>query len=135
MPRKRSCRWFSRLKPCAAPEWIASISDCQANDVMNDPDPTRLIFAELQYAGHYADVHAELVAYLARHFASLKSGLQGDSHITIMDGGEEVMVDSFSSMRHQVKAWKAGPQVQNVIDVLRLEYDVLVYDTPVGEYS
>lgn len=101
--------------------------------MMKDPDPARIIFAELQYDEHYADVHAGLLAHLGQHFSPLKSGLQGDSHISIMHDGQEVMVDTFSSMKHQVKAGKAGPHVQSVIDVLRLKFDLLVYDTPFEE--
>lgn len=100
---------------------------------MKDPDLVPIIFAQLQYSEHYADVHAGLVAHLCRHFSPLKSGLQGDSHILIINDGQEVMVNTFSSMHHQVKAWRAGPHVQSVVDVLRLKFDMLVYDTPFEE--
>ncbi|MBX8818939.1 hypothetical protein [Ochrobactrum sp. SFR4] len=59
--------------------------------MMKDPDLFPIIFAELQYSEHYADVHAGLVAHLCQHFSPLKSGLQGDSHISIINDGQEVM--------------------------------------------
>lgn len=37
--------------------------------MMKDPDLFPIIFAELQYSEHYADVHAGLVAHLCQHFS------------------------------------------------------------------
>jgi hypothetical protein len=47
-----------------------------------------------------------------------------------MDGGERVKIDTFSSMRHQVKSRKDGPHVQKVINVLRAKYEVVALDEP-----
>ncbi len=89
-----------------------------------------MIFAQMQYEKEYADFHQELAAYLALHFSKIKSGLQGDSWFWILDGEEKVAIDTFSSMKHQIKSKKAGPHVKKVIDTLSLKYKLLVYEKP-----
>ncbi len=89
-----------------------------------------MIFAELEYEKHYSDVHAELVACLGRRFVRVQSGLQGDSWIWILDGEERVAVDTFTSMKHQIKSPKEGVHVQKVIATLRRQFDVRVYEQP-----
>ena len=89
-----------------------------------------MIFAELQYAQHYSDLHDELLALVLRHFSRVESGHQGDSWIWVLDDGEKVAIDTFTSMRHQVKSASPGPHVQNVIEALRLKYRLVVYDPP-----
>jgi hypothetical protein len=89
-----------------------------------------LVLAELQYPQNYADIHDELVEFLAQHFPQLTSGLQGDSYIWIMEDGERVEIDTFISMKHQFRSRTDGPHVRKVIDVLRNEYDVDVLDNP-----
>ncbi|KAB2692417.1 hypothetical protein [Brucella intermedia] len=102
---------------------------------MDENESSRMIFAELIYPGSYADFHPELVAFVAQQFTRVRSGLQGDSHISIMDDGQEVMIDTFSAMKHQIKSRTAGPHVQMVIDVLQLKYQVRLYDEPVSEFG
>ena len=89
-----------------------------------------MIFAEIEYQSEYRDFHPELAAYIGAQFSLVKSGLQGDSWIWILDGEEKVAVDTFSSMKHQIKSQKDGQHVQNVIETLRLKYKVRVYETP-----
>ncbi len=72
-----------------------------------------MIFAELEYQKHYSDVHAELLAVVDKHFSRVQSGLQGDSWIWIFDGEEKVAIDTFTSMKHQIKSAKAGAHVRN----------------------
>lgn len=87
-----------------------------------------MIYAELQYEEHYSEVHSGLVDFLKLKFPNLESGLQGDSWIWIFDGNEKVAIDSFSSMKHQVKC--SSPQsklVDRVIDVLSSQYSMEVY--------
>lgn len=89
-----------------------------------------MIFAELQYPHHYSDVHDELLAFLRRYFLQVDAGHQGDSWIWILDGGEQVAIDTFTSMKHQVKSVKPGPHVQKVIGILQSEYSVRIYQKP-----
>ncbi|MDT8320269.1 MAG: hypothetical protein RQ826_07050 [Xanthomonadales bacterium] len=63
-----------------------------------------MIFAEFQYPCRYADVHDELLALVRKRFAEVQSGLQGDSWIWIMDGGEKVVIDTFSFMHCKMYA-------------------------------
>lgn len=92
-----------------------------------------MIFAELQYDQDYGEIHAELAAFLRRHFAQVQCGLQSDSWIWILDGGERVAVDTFTSMKHQVKSPRPGAHVERVIDALRLAYKVNTFTPPEPE--
>ena len=92
-----------------------------------------MIFAELAYPEDYWDLHEELKQYLSTRFARLESGIQSDSWFWIHDGEEKVSVDTFSSMKHQVKAAGPCPLVQRVIDVLAERYKLKVYPEPVLE--
>jgi len=89
-----------------------------------------MIFAEMEYQKHYSDFHAELLAFIGRHFSQVQSGLQGDSWIWILDGEEKVAIDTFTSMKHQIKSPKAGVHVQRVIEALRRQFEVKVYEEP-----
>ena len=77
-----------------------------------------MIFAEMTYDRHYSDVHPELLTWVERHFSNVQAGLQGDSWIWILDGAERVAIDTFTSMKHQIKSRTPGPHVQIVIDTL-----------------
>ena len=92
-----------------------------------------MIFAELVYPQHYAEMHDELHAFLDSHFARIESGHQGDSWFWVFEGDEKVAIDTFTSMKHQVKSGKPGPHVQEVVDALRTRYPLLVHDTPIPE--
>lgn len=94
-----------------------------------------MIFAEIQYPGEYADVHSEIVTFMESYFHNMQSGIQGDSWIWIMDGADKVAIDTFSSMKHQVKSCTTGPHVQKVIAALRVKYDVQVFDAPLEEWG
>ena len=96
---------------------------------------SQLIFAELEYASHYADAHRAIAALMESYFPNVQSGLQGDSWIWIIDADEKVAIDTFSSMTHQVKSYTAGHLVQKVIDALRTEFDVNVLDHPREAWS
>lgn len=92
-----------------------------------------MIFAEIDYPHHYSDLHAGLVELVEQHFSHVQSGLQGDSWIWITDGGEKVSIDTFTSMKHQVKSATAGPHVQRVVKILLTKYQLAVYDCPERE--
>ncbi len=94
-----------------------------------------MIFAELVYDIHYSELHEELVEYICSHFDKVESGLQGDSWIWIFDGKnegvEKVAIDTFSAMKHQVKADTLDSVLAGkVITVLKAKYTVRVYDDP-----
>jgi len=92
-----------------------------------------MIFAELQYPGRYEEAHDELLAFVRERFAKVQAGLQGDSWIWIFDRDDKVAIDTFSSMKHQVKSARPGRHVKAVIDALRERYSVNVYAEPEGE--
>jgi hypothetical protein len=89
-----------------------------------------MIFAEMEYTADYWVFHKELEEYLAGHFEKIESGLQGDSWFWILEHGQKVAIDTFSSMKHQIKATSFGPHVQEVIEVLRFTYKVNIYVEP-----
>ncbi len=92
-----------------------------------------MIFAEMDYQEHYSVLHPELVAFVQKNFSLMQSGLQGDSWIWIMDGEEKVAIDTFTSMKHQIKASTSGSHVNKVIDTLARQYKVKVYEKPERE--
>ena len=102
----------------------------------NEPPPAakvEMIFAELDYACGYDEVHDELVALLKANFATVESGHQCDSWIWVLDGEEKVAIDSFSSMKHQLKSVAAGAHVQNVISLLAGQYKLKIKSPPKSE--
>jgi len=92
-----------------------------------------VVFAELIDKRHYSDVHEELRALVNQYFGTVQSGLQGDSWIWIFEGREKVALDTFTSMKHQVKCRTPGPHVERVIEVLRSAYELAVFDGPERE--
>lgn len=48
----------------------------------------------------------------------------------MLDGAERVAIDTFSSMKHQVKSHKAGLHVQEVINALLKKYNLHIYEKP-----
>jgi hypothetical protein len=102
---------------------------------MENDESSQMVFAQVQYAGGYADVHVEMVALMESQFSDIQSGLQSDSWIWIMDGNDRIAIDTFSSMKHQVKSYSSGSHVEQVIDALRVKYDVQVFDEPLEEWG
>ncbi|WP_028604322.1 hypothetical protein [Ottowia thiooxydans] len=89
-----------------------------------------MIFAEMEYPEDYWDFHGQLKDFLSAHFAHIDSGLQGDSWFWIYDGQQKVALDTFSSMKHQIKSAAPCEHVQLVIKTLQLRYKVNVYPEP-----
>lgn len=89
-----------------------------------------MIFAEMEYQEEYWNFHTQLHEHLSAHFQHLKSGIQGDSWFWIYDDGQKVAIDTFTSMKHQIKASVASPLVESVIEALQLKYRVKVYHEP-----
>ena len=89
-----------------------------------------MIFAEMSYPGDYHGIHDELVTFLSAHFDRIDSGLQGDSWIWLVANEEKVVLDTFTSMKHQIKSEKPGQFVDNVIAILQGKYNLTVFDKP-----
>lgn len=89
-----------------------------------------MIFAELQYDQSYAEVHEPLVALLVRHFPDVRAGLQGDSWVWIVEAGQKVAVDTFTSMQHQVKSPGPSFLVDEVLTVLARQYQLRILHPP-----
>lgn len=90
-----------------------------------------MIFAELEYEKHYSEFHDELVIFVKSKFPNIEYGLQGDSWIWIIEDNEKVAIDTFSSMKHQIKSSNAKSTLVNeVIEHVSSKYKVVVYDIP-----
>lgn len=92
-----------------------------------------MVFAEIQYTPPYADMHETMVRLLGGHFEHIESELQSDSYIWVRAGEQRVEVDTFTSMRHEVKAWGPSELLDRVLEVLSLEYMLWIFDPPVRE--
>jgi hypothetical protein len=89
-----------------------------------------MIFADLKYKGHYADRHNEILSLLKAHFLRVDTGLQCDSWIWVWVDGEKVAIDSFSSMKHQVKSSRPGKHVEEAIAVLKEQFELVIHPSP-----
>ncbi len=90
-----------------------------------------MIFAELQYDKDYSEFHSELLSFIKANFANVESGLQGDSWIWIAKENKKVAIDTFSSMKHQVKSEQSDNLLVNeVISCLTKKYKLVVYQEP-----
>lgn len=93
-----------------------------------------MIFAELEYSEHYDEMHAALVAFIESKFEKVESGHQGDSWVWIFSGGNKVAIDTFSSMKHQVKSDKVENELLRVvIDTLQKQYKLKIFNNPEPE--
>lgn len=92
-----------------------------------------MIFAELNYECSYDEAHDGLKSLLHRHFSSVESGHQGDSWFWVHFDEGKVAIDTFSSMKHQVKAENRGPHVQRVLDLLEQHYPLSICEPPEPE--
>jgi hypothetical protein len=89
-----------------------------------------MIFAALDYPERYEDIHDGLFAFINQHFGRVEEGLQGDSWIWIWVGDDKVAVDTFTSLKHQVKSSRPGKHVEAVLHALKQQYTVHVYPKP-----
>ncbi|WP_126452479.1 hypothetical protein [Sulfuriflexus mobilis] len=93
-----------------------------------------MIYAEIENNDSYYDFYPELLAYIKKCFQDVESGLQGDAWIWIKCNNEKVALDTFTSMRFQIKTdIKNGALVKEVIDTLKKRYSVHVFDEPEPE--
>ncbi len=90
-----------------------------------------MIFAEIQYKEDYSAIHTKLVNFIQSNFSNVQSGLQGDSWIWVSENNDRVSIDTFSSMKHQVKCEKHDSALTNkVINILLKKYKLRIYKEP-----
>jgi len=88
-----------------------------------------MIIAEMEYEKHYSDFHTELEEFIKSNFEKVESGHQGDSYIWIFDGNDKVTIDTFSSMKHQIKCSSTdSPLLDEVIKKLTANYNLHIYE-------
>lgn len=90
-----------------------------------------MIFGEIVHSEHYYDVFPELLELIKSEFDVVESGVQGDAWIWIVENSEKVAIDSFTSMRLQLKSEKSGGVLlEKVISVLQNKYKLYLYQEP-----
>ena len=90
-----------------------------------------MIFADINYKGKCENFHSPILNHIQENFEQVDSGMQGDSWIWIYEGKNKVAIDTFSSMKHQVKTnIKESTLVHKVINVLQEKFDLHVYAQP-----
>lgn len=94
-----------------------------------------MVFAELDYPEDYTDFHHRLAGHLHGAFRSVQSGLQTDSWFWVFLSEDKVRIDTFESMKHQIKSARDGLHVQQVIASLQSAFQVTVYPRPRPEVN
>ncbi|WP_415890772.1 hypothetical protein ACMXYV_05530 [Neptuniibacter sp. SY11_33] len=90
-----------------------------------------MIFAEIASDVSYYDIYPKLLQLVQQAFSNVESGVQGDAWIWIYEGEEKVALDTFTSMRFQIKSDNInGLLVQKVISKLDEHYELYIYDDP-----
>ncbi|WP_415884016.1 hypothetical protein [Neptuniibacter sp. QD34_54] len=90
-----------------------------------------MIFAEIASDVSYYDIYPKLLQLVQQTFSNVESGVQGDAWIWIYEGEEKVALDTFTSMRFQIKSDSLnGLLVHKVISKLREHYELYIYDEP-----
>ncbi len=84
-----------------------------------------MIFAELEYEEEYGEFHQELYSYLVMNFSKIECGLQGDSWFWIFCGNEKVAIDTFSSMKHQIKS-RTTPKSNFYYFIIRFKHYLII---------
>ena len=93
-----------------------------------------MIFGEIENSDSYYDFYDELRAYVEKHFQHVESGIQGDAYIWIINEDQKVSLDTFSSMRFQIKSNAiSSTLLEAVINALRKKYSILLYREPETE--
>src|SRR5690606_7053384 len=93
-----------------------------------------MIIGEFESGESYHDLHGNLLEFINIHFRNVESGLQGDAYIWITSEGEKVSLDTFSSMKFQIKAKASSSSlVKLVVNALKKQYTVQLYPEPIWE--
>ena len=93
-----------------------------------------MIYGEIISDQDYYSQYPVLLEFLEKHFENVEAGVQGDAWIWINEGKEKVMLDTFTSMRFQIKSKKVGGSlIEKVISVLKKNFDLYIYNEPEDE--
>jgi hypothetical protein len=95
------------------------------------PSELKMIFGEIVHEEHSYEVFPGLLELVKSEFNEVQSGVQGDAWIWIIENDEKVAIDSFTSMRFQIKCGKVGGiLLGSVISVLERKYTLYLYQNP-----
>ena len=93
-----------------------------------------MIIGEIESSDGYHDLYDKLLEFMKIHFRNVESGSQGDAYIWITNKTEKVSLDTFSSIRFQIKADASSSSlVKLVVNTLKKQYTVQLYPEPISE--
>lgn len=88
-------------------------------------------YAIIEHEDSYDVFYDELLSYLRNNFSNVKSGLQGDAWIWIEQDDQKVALDTFYSMKFEIKSHTKDDLLLSVIDCVRKRYNVSLLETPI----
>jgi len=119
---------FATLAQNATPQTAAALC------VRFPSSEYKMIYGEIISDESYYDLFSSLLKYVEDLYPSVESGIQGDAYIWIKSEEEKVYLDTFTSMRFQIKSNKVGGTLlEDVISKLELSYKVYLYQVPERE--
>ena len=90
-----------------------------------------MIYGEIISDKNYYDFYPELLELIQRNFENVEAGVQGDAYIWIMNENEKIALDTFTSMRFQIKSNRyGGTLLESVIQLLESKLSVYMYEKP-----
>lgn len=90
-----------------------------------------MIIGEILHDGHCEDVFHYLLKLIEHNFQNVESGSQGDAYIWIYERDEKVSLDTFTSMRFQLKAQKSGGLLtERVLSIIKTQFEFYLYEVP-----
>ena len=94
-----------------------------------------MIYGEIVTDQIYYEVYPGLLKFLGDYYSDLEFGLQGDAYIWIKSAEQLVSLDTFTSVRFQIKSNGIREHlVKNVISILSRAYEISIYEMPEPEY-
>lgn len=90
-----------------------------------------MVIGEIIHEQHYVDVFQGLLELINTMFENVDSGIQGDAWIWIFEEEEKVSLDTFSSMRFQIRVEKKdGQLLDKILSILESKYKLSLYEEP-----
>ncbi len=93
-----------------------------------------MIYGEIVSDESYYDLYPKILDFISSRFSAVEPGVQGDAYIWIHSNAEKVSLDTFTSMRFQIKSEQnGGVLVEEVISALEEKFKLWIYTEPEPE--
>jgi hypothetical protein len=87
-----------------------------------------MIIGEILHEEPYDDVFYDLLKPIENNFQNVESGIQGDAYIWIFENGEKVSLDTFTSLRFQLKSQQSrGFLTEQVLSIIKTQFKFYIY--------